>query len=134
MTLLNLQILKSLIEGISQRDRKTYKLGRIMSVNTPVIGGRKADLILPDDVDVHKTSENIRDYLDSTSYKEQVIIDKLPIIRINEPLFCIAIDNLIRNGLKYNDSDVSEDEKENMRTQLDNVITEIDKILNTLND
>ena len=23
---------------------------------------------------------------------------------INEPLFCTAIDNLIRNGLKYNDS------------------------------
>jgi signal transduction histidine kinase len=24
---------------------------------------------------------------------------------VNEPLFCTAIDNLIRNGLKYNDSD-----------------------------
>ncbi|MCW3124129.1 MAG: hypothetical protein JWQ38_3621 [Flavipsychrobacter sp.] len=29
---------------------------------------------------------------------------------------------------------VDEDEKENMRLQLDNVIAEIDKILNTLND
>jgi len=29
---------------------------------------------------------------------------------------------------------VDEDEKENMRKQLDNVIGEIDKILNTLND
>jgi predicted RNase H-like nuclease (RuvC/YqgF family) len=31
-------------------------------------------------------------------------------------------------------TEISEDEKQNMRTQLDNVITEIDKILNTLND
>jgi hypothetical protein len=62
---INLQIVKSLIEGISQRDRKTYKLGRIMTVNAPVIGGRKADIILPDDVNVHQTSENIRNYLDS---------------------------------------------------------------------
>lgn len=61
----NLQILKSLIEGISQKDRRTYKLGRIMTVSAPVIGGRKADVILPNDVDVHKTSENIRTYLDS---------------------------------------------------------------------
>jgi predicted RNase H-like nuclease (RuvC/YqgF family) len=29
---------------------------------------------------------------------------------------------------------VDEDEKDNMRSQLDNVIAEIDKILNTLND
>lgn len=35
-----------------------------MTVNTPAIGGRKADVILPDDVDVHKTAENIREYLD----------------------------------------------------------------------
>lgn len=61
----NLQILKSLIEGITQKDRRTYKLGRVMVVNAPIIGGRKADVILPNDVDVHKTSENIRDYLDS---------------------------------------------------------------------
>ena len=38
-------------------------------------------------------------------YKSQVILDdKLPTIMVNEPLFCTAIDNLIRNGLKYNDS------------------------------
>jgi len=28
----------------------------------------------------------------------------LPSIPVNEPLFCTAIDNLIRNGLKYNDA------------------------------
>lgn len=44
-------------------------------------------------------------YLTSTSYKSQVIIEELPTIEVNEPLFCTAIDNLIRNGLKYNDSE-----------------------------
>jgi signal transduction histidine kinase len=34
-----------------------------------------------------------------------VIISDLGTARINESLFCTAIDNLIRNGLKYNDSD-----------------------------
>jgi K+-sensing histidine kinase KdpD len=55
----------------------------------------------------HKISDILTTYLDSTSYKDQVVIDNysLPIINVNEPLFCTAIDNLIRNGLKYNDSE-----------------------------
>jgi PAS domain S-box-containing protein len=45
------------------------------------------------------------DYLSSTSYKPQVILDSnLPTIDVNESLFCTSIDNLIRNGLKYNDN------------------------------
>ena len=44
-------------------------------------------------------------YLSTTAYKDQVVIDRLPTVRVNEPLFCTAIDNLIRNGLKYNDSE-----------------------------
>jgi PAS domain S-box-containing protein len=47
----------------------------------------------------------LNDYLSSTAYISQVIIDDLPTIEVNEPLFCTAVDNLIRNGLKYNDSD-----------------------------
>jgi signal transduction histidine kinase len=47
----------------------------------------------------------LSDYLSSTAYISQVIIDELPTIEVNEPLFCTAVDNLIRNGLKYNDSD-----------------------------
>jgi light-regulated signal transduction histidine kinase (bacteriophytochrome) len=55
----------------------------------------------------YKLSNILTSYLDSTSYKEQVVIDTfgLPTINVNEPLFCTAIDNLIRNGLKYNDSE-----------------------------
>ena len=52
----------------------------------------------------HNLKEILSDYLSSTSYTKQVIIDRLPTIDVNEPLFCTAIDNLIRNGLKYNDS------------------------------
>jgi len=52
----------------------------------------------------YNLKEILSDYLSSTSYTKQVAIDHLPIIDVNEPLFCTAIDNLIRNGLKYNDS------------------------------
>jgi PAS domain S-box-containing protein len=43
-------------------------------------------------------------YLVLTAYADQVSIEWLPSIPVNEPLFCTAIDNFIRNGLKYNDS------------------------------
>ena len=48
----------------------------------------------------------LEDYLRLTAYKNQVLLDdNLPKeLEVNEPLFCTAIDNLIRNGLKYNDS------------------------------
>ena len=61
------------------------------------------------DVVLNKTECDLKmiltDYLLSTAYISQVIIDDLPTIEVNEPLFCTAVDNLIRNGLKYNDSD-----------------------------
>ncbi len=57
---------------------------------------------------IHKVSCDLReilvDYLDTTSYKNDVLIAKLVTAEVNPPLFCTAIDNLIRNGLKYNDS------------------------------
>ena len=56
------------------------------------------------DVTECNLKEILKDYLSSTSYIKQVAIDDLVTINVNEPLFCTAIDNLIRNGLKYNDS------------------------------
>lgn len=53
----------------------------------------------------HNVKEILTNYLNSTSYKSQVLISDLPTINVNESLFCTAVDNLIRNGLKYNDSD-----------------------------
>jgi two-component system sensor histidine kinase/response regulator len=48
----------------------------------------------------------LSDYLRLTAYKNQVLLnDNLPKnLEVNEALFCTALDNLIRNGLKYNDS------------------------------
>ena len=61
------------------------------------------------DVVLTKTECSIQkimdDYLTSTAYKSQVHLDdNLPTIAVNESLMCTSIDNLIRNGLKYNDS------------------------------
>lgn len=53
-----------------------------------------------------KLDKILDEYLKSTSYRDQVILSEyLPIIKVNESLFCTAIDNLIRNGLRYNDSE-----------------------------
>jgi signal transduction histidine kinase len=49
-------------------------------------------------------AEILTEYLSSTAYRKQVVIGILPTLMVNSPLFCTAIDNLIRNGLKYNDS------------------------------
>jgi len=51
---------------------------------------------------------NIKDiltnYISNTSYSSQVDIKDLIELEVNEILFCNAVDNLIKNGLKYNDS------------------------------
>ena len=49
--------------------------------------------------------EILESYLNSTAYRSQVLIGELSELEVNESLFCTAVDNLIRNGLKYNDSD-----------------------------
>ena len=65
--------------------------------------------LVKNDADLTKEKCNLKEiissYISSTAYSSQVAIDTLPIIEVNESLFCTAIDNLIRNGLKYNDSD-----------------------------
>jgi PAS domain S-box-containing protein len=61
------------------------------------------------DAVMEKTKFNLKEilesYLSSTAYKGQVLIEELSELEVNESLFCTAIDNLIRNGLRYNDSD-----------------------------
>ena len=46
----------------------------------------------------------LTDYLSATAYRGDVQIDDLPNVMVSEQLFCTAVDNLIRNGLRYNDS------------------------------
>ncbi len=62
------------------------------------------------DITLNKDNFNIKEilveYLSTTAYKDQVLfIGDFPIVNLNDALFCTAIDNLIRNGLKYNDHD-----------------------------
>ena len=61
------------------------------------------------DAELNKESHDLKqillDYLGNTSYSSQIAVDYLPTIEVNQALFCTAIDNLIRNGLKYNDSE-----------------------------
>lgn len=62
----------------------------------------KKDSVL--DKEMCNLNEILSNYLKSTSYSDQIKIDALPTLNVNKSLFCTAIDNLIRNGLKYNDS------------------------------
>jgi PAS domain S-box-containing protein len=49
-------------------------------------------------------SQILTKFVTNAAYSKQVIIEPLIEASVNESLFCTAIDNLIRNGLKYNDS------------------------------
>ena len=89
--------LKMLKEGLSHT-QKVYK--EIYNFSNLV----KRDTVL------EKENLNIKDslskFLDTTAYKNQVeLSENLPNLDINGYLFDIAIDHLVKNGLKYNDSE-----------------------------
>jgi PAS domain S-box-containing protein len=88
--------LKMIKEGL-QHTQKVYK------------GVYEFTNLVKKDAELNKESQDLRqillDYLGNTSYSSQVAIDYLPVIDVNQALFCTAVDNLIRNGLKYNDSE-----------------------------
>ena len=73
------------------------------------LGVKEFTNLVKKDVVLEKEIKNLKEilfnYLSLTSYSDQVKIEWLPDIAVNEPLFCTAIDNFIRNGLKYNDSE-----------------------------
>jgi PAS domain S-box-containing protein len=88
--------LKMLKEGL-KHTQKVYK-GVYEFTNLV----KKDSVITKEPLKLKKILDN---YLKSTAYSSQVAIDMLPLLEVNESLFCTAIDNLIRNGLKYNDSE-----------------------------
>lgn len=57
------------------------------------------------ETDEYDLKSILKSHLKRTSYYDKIKINQLPTICVNESLFCTAVDNLIRNGLKYNDSD-----------------------------
>ena len=44
-------------------------------------------------------------YFEKASYAKQVTVSELGILSVNSILFCNAIENLVKNGLKYNNSE-----------------------------
>jgi len=88
--------LKMLKEGL-KHTQKVYK-GVYEFTNLV----KKDSVMTKEPLKIKKILEN---YLKSTAYSSQVAIDMLPVLEVNESLFCTAIDNLIRNGLRYNDSE-----------------------------
>jgi signal transduction histidine kinase len=88
--------LKMIKEGL-QHTQKVYK------------GVYEFTNLVKKDAELNKEPHDLRqillDYLGNTSYSSQIAVDYLPTVDVNQALFCTAIDNLIRNGLKYNDSE-----------------------------
>jgi signal transduction histidine kinase len=64
--------------------------------------------LVKSDVVLNKTKVNLKDliqnYINPNSYSSQVEINDLGELEVNEVLFCNAIENLIKNGLTYNDN------------------------------
>lgn len=93
---LNIESPLKLIEGGLEHAQKVYS--GVKEFTNLVRSDAK---IAKEEIDLTKSLIN---YITSTAYAKQVTIDELVTIKVNESLFCTAIDNLIRNGLKYNDS------------------------------
>jgi len=66
--------------------------------------------LVKQNVVLNKTLVNTKDliwkYISPNSYSSQVEISDLSEMEVNETLFCNAVENLIKNGLSYNDSEV----------------------------
>lgn len=92
--------LESPLKMISEGLRHSQKVYKGVYEFTNLV---KADVCL--EKHPYDLKDILNSFLSSTAYSSQVVIDQLPIIDVNESLFCTAIDNLIRNGLKYNDSE-----------------------------
>lgn len=91
------------IRMIKEGLRHTQKVYRGVYEFTNLV--KKDSVLNKEDLDL---KEILEDYLSSTAYRPQVFIQDLGRCEVNEPLFCTALDNLIRNGLKYNDSQSKE--------------------------
>jgi len=108
--------LSSLKRRLKEEDIKKLKIGPPLKmiqeglIHTQKVykGVKEFTNLVKKDTQLEKEVLNLKEvlinYLSSTSYISQVEIKDLIDYEINEALFCTAVDNLIRNGLKYNDS------------------------------
>ena len=108
--------LSSLKRRLTEENIKDLKIGSPLKmiseglIHTQKVykGVKEFTNLVKKDTQLEKSVVNLKDilhgYLSSTSYIKQVELKELVEYEVNEALFCTAIDNLIRNGLKYNDS------------------------------
>ena len=108
---------KSLVRRMPEHIVKEYRLGSSLKLLSEgiehaqrVYGGVYAFTNLVKENSVLEKEEvdlfNILvDYISGTAYSDQVVIEDLPTKSVNPSLFCTAINNFVKNGLKYNDSD-----------------------------
>jgi len=92
-------LLKYIEKMIKEGLRHTQKVYKGVYEFTNLV---KKDVVLTREV--LNLKDILIDYLSATAYRPQVDISELGEYSVNEALFCTSIDNLIRNGLKYNDS------------------------------
>lgn len=87
--------IKMIKEGLNHTQKvykSVYEFTNLVKQNS-VLDKKETDL-----------KDLITEYLKNTSYSSQVVIEDLIKLEVNGVLFCNAIDNLIKNGLKYNES------------------------------
>lgn len=91
--------LESPLKMIKEGLKHTQKVYKNVYEFTNLV--KKDVVLIKNNVDLRDILEN---HLSGTSYTNKVTIGDLGQHEVNELLFCVAIDNLIRNGLKYNNS------------------------------
>lgn len=88
--------IKMIKEGLSH----TQKVYKSVYEFTNLV---KKDVVL--DVKLVDLGSILSEYICTMAYSNQVEIDGLTKAKVNASLFCTAIDNLVRNGLNFNDSE-----------------------------
>jgi signal transduction histidine kinase len=90
--------LKMISEGLTH----TQKVYKGVSAFTDLV---KTNAVL--EKNIYNIKNLLEKYFQSTSYKDSVFLDdNLPELSVNEHLFCTVVENLVKNGLNYNDSSI----------------------------
>lgn len=89
-----LQLMTDGLEHTQQVYKGVFEFTNLVREKSPTIMYQQVDI-----------AASLKKYFKRTAYADQIIIGPLNKVYVNEALFCTAIDNLVRNGLKYNDSE-----------------------------
>lgn len=106
-------LLKRLPEDIIKKyslDSSILMLKEGLSHTQKIYNGvRSFTNLIKDDAPIEKNSWNVKDilidYIEGTAYKGSVSVDDIGFFDVDKTLFCIAIGNLIKGGLKFNENE-----------------------------